>query len=103
VTWSLLAVKVVTLNTHGVCPLSQQAAAHPLTGPHTNKHNTELVVVVIIYSLHTFRCVCMYVYIYIKYVCVFFTKQKGWLGRKCEREGEKLGQQRMSTLKRNVG
>jgi hypothetical protein len=37
VTWSLLAVKVGTLNTHGVCTISLQAAVHPLTRPHTNK------------------------------------------------------------------
>jgi hypothetical protein len=37
VTWSLLAVKVGALNTHGVCSISLQAAVHPLTGPHTNK------------------------------------------------------------------
>jgi hypothetical protein len=37
VTWSLLAVKVGTLNTHGVCTVSLQAAVHPLTGPHTKK------------------------------------------------------------------
>jgi hypothetical protein len=35
VTWSLLAVKVGTLNTHGVCTISLQAAVHPLLGPHT--------------------------------------------------------------------
>jgi hypothetical protein len=39
VTWSLLAVEVGTLNTHGVCTISLQAAVHPLTGPHTNKQN----------------------------------------------------------------
>jgi hypothetical protein len=38
-TWSLLAVKVGTLNTHGVCTISLQAAVHPLTGPHTKKQN----------------------------------------------------------------
>jgi hypothetical protein len=30
-------VKVGTLNTHGVCTISLQAAVHTLTGPHTNK------------------------------------------------------------------
>jgi hypothetical protein len=30
-------VKVGTLNTHGVCAISLQAAVHPLMGPHTNK------------------------------------------------------------------
>jgi hypothetical protein len=33
VTWSLLAVKVGTLNTHGVCTISLQTAVHPLAGP----------------------------------------------------------------------
>jgi hypothetical protein len=37
VTCSLLAVKVVTLKTHGVCTISLQAAVHPLSGPHTTK------------------------------------------------------------------
>jgi hypothetical protein len=37
VTWSLLAVEVGTLNTHGVCTISLQAAVHPFTGPHTDK------------------------------------------------------------------
>jgi hypothetical protein len=35
VTWNLLAVKVGTLNTNGVCTISLQAAVHPLSGPHT--------------------------------------------------------------------
>jgi hypothetical protein len=30
-------VKVGTLNTHGICTISLQAAVHPLTGPQTNK------------------------------------------------------------------
>jgi hypothetical protein len=42
VTWSLLAVKVGTLNTHGVCTISLQAAVHPLTGPHTNEQKNIL-------------------------------------------------------------
>jgi hypothetical protein len=41
VTWSLLAVKLETLNTHGVCTISLQAAVHPLTGPHTNKQTKQ--------------------------------------------------------------
>jgi hypothetical protein len=40
VTWSLLAVKVGTLNTHGVCTISLQAAVHPLWGPHTTTATT---------------------------------------------------------------
>jgi hypothetical protein len=43
VTWSLLAVKVGTLNTLGVCTISLQAAVHPLTGPHTNKQQSLLI------------------------------------------------------------
>jgi hypothetical protein len=42
VTWSLLAVKVGTFNTHGVCTISLQAAVHPLTGPHTNTQTNKL-------------------------------------------------------------
>jgi hypothetical protein len=38
--WSLLAVKVGTLNTHGVCTISLQAAVHPLLGPHTTTTTT---------------------------------------------------------------
>jgi hypothetical protein len=40
VTWSLLAVKVGTLNKHGVCTISLQAAVHPLSGPHTTTTTT---------------------------------------------------------------
>jgi hypothetical protein len=43
VTWSLLAVKVGTLNTHGVCTISLQAAVNPLTEPHTNKQTKRVV------------------------------------------------------------
>jgi hypothetical protein len=41
VTWSLLAVKVGTLNSHGVCTISLQTAVHPLSGPHTTKTKTK--------------------------------------------------------------
>jgi hypothetical protein len=43
VLWSLLAVKVGTLNTHGVCTISLQAAVHPLTGSHTNKQTNKYI------------------------------------------------------------
>jgi hypothetical protein len=42
VTWSLLAVKLGTMNTHGVCTISLQAAVHPLSGPHTTKQTNKL-------------------------------------------------------------
>jgi hypothetical protein len=40
VTWSFLAVKVRTLNAHGVCTISLQSAVHPLSGPHTTTTTT---------------------------------------------------------------
>jgi hypothetical protein len=33
-------VKVGTLNTHGVCTISLQAAVNPLSGPHTTTTTT---------------------------------------------------------------
>jgi hypothetical protein len=44
VTWSLLALKVGTLNTHGVCTISLQAAVHPLSGPRTTTTTTTIPV-----------------------------------------------------------
>jgi hypothetical protein len=45
VTWSLLAVRVGTLNAHGVCTISLQAAVHPLSGPHTTTTTTTTVAI----------------------------------------------------------
>jgi hypothetical protein len=59
VTWSLLAVKVGTLNAHGVFTISLQAAVHPLTGPHTNKE-TNKPVNSVPYTLLTDRSTSLY-------------------------------------------
>jgi hypothetical protein len=63
VMWSLLAVKVGTLNAHGVCTISLQAAVHPHLGPHTN--NKKSMLLFWMFQCSLFHLLVVYIYIYI--------------------------------------